>query len=325
MYNFDDIIGQNLIISHMQQAIQSGKVSHAYILEGEIGMGKKLLAGAFAKALQCEKQGIDPCDSCESCLNYNHNNHPDIAYVIASNKTGYGVNDIREQVNGTIHTKPYNSKYKIYIIDQADTLTTQGQNALLKTIEEPPSYGIIILLVENSQNLLTTILSRCVKIMVSPVPKAQIFDYLKKREGISDYDANIYASFSRGNIGKALQLLEDESFKEIREFLIEIFEMIINKDTYNLLNAAKKMESYKGQINTVFDIMLSWLRDLMVLKTTKAEKYLIHLDKYKTLLKQSGHMSYNRISVLIERIEETKSNFRLHANFQLSFETLLLI
>jgi DNA polymerase-3 subunit delta' len=155
------------------------------------------------------------------------------------------VSDIREQVNNTLHIKPYSSQYKIYIIDQADSLTNQSQNALLKTIEEPPSYGIIILLVANSQNLLATILSRCVKITVNSVAKPLILSYLKDREGLSEYDANIYASFSRGNIGKAMQLYQDESFKEMREFLIDIFDKIISKDTIGLLTAAKKMESYK--------------------------------------------------------------------------------
>lgn len=325
MYHFDRIVGQDATVMHMQQAIVSKQVSHAYIIEGEAGMGKKLIASTFAKTLQCHEGGIAPCDACESCLNFKGGNHPDILYVQASKKTGYGVDDIREQVNGTIHVKPYNSPYKIYILDDADTLTAQAQNALLKTIEEPPSYGVIIFLVENSRHLLDTILSRCVKLTLSLVPKDQVSEYLIDYKDVPISEAGTYASFSRGNIGKALQLLQDIHFKEIREKIISIMDRIIEEDTYALLTDAKDMGAYKDKVDTVFDIMLSWLRDLMVLKSTRDEKHLIHGDKYKTLLLQSQLMSYNVISMLIERIEEIKRNFKLHANYQLSFETLFML
>lgn len=325
MFHFDRIVGQHSTVMHMQQAIVSGQVSHAYIIEGEAGMGKNLIASTFAKTLQCHEGGIAPCDACESCLNFNGGNHPDIHFVKAGNKTGYGVDDIREQVNGTIHIKPYSSPYKVYIIDEADTLTTQAQNALLKTIEEPPSYGVLIFLVENSRHLLETILSRCVKLKLSLVPKEQVREYLIDYKDVPVSEAGTYASFSRGNIGKALQLLQDTHFTEIREKVISVVDRIIEQDTYALLTDAKEMDVFKEQVDTVFEVMQSWLRDLLVLKSTRDEKHLIHGDKYKTLLLQSQLMSYNVISMLIERIEETKRNFRLHANYQLSFETLFML
>lgn len=325
MYHFNKIVGQKSLVSHLQQAIASKQVSHAYIIEGEAGMGKKLIASTFAKTLQCVEGGKVSCDTCESCVSFEGGNHPDIHFVTASKKSGYGVDDIREQVNGTMFVRPYNSPYKIYIIDQADTLTVQAQNALLKTIEEPPVYGIVIFLVENSRHLLETILSRCVKLALSTVTKSVVSEYLIDYKDVSVEEANIFASFSRGNIGKALQLLEDEDFKDIREKVISIMDHVIEMDTLAIMIDAKDLEKYKGNVNTIFDIMLSWLRDLMVLKSIRDEKYIIHMDKYKSLLLQSQLMSYNVISVLIERIQKTKHNFKLHANYQLSFETLLMI
>lgn len=325
MYQFEDIIGQNHIVGHIQQAIKVGQISHAYIFEGEKGMGKKLISSTFAKTLQCKAGGLSPCNACDSCINFDGGNHPDIKFVKPTKKTGYGVSDIREQVNGDIHIKPYVYPYKIYIIDQAELLTVQAQNALLKTIEEPPSYVIIMLLTANNQSLLQTILSRCVKISMSPVSKKVIGDYLIARDNISDYESTIYASFARGNIGKALQLLEDETFSEIREKVILVFHEMVDQNTYRLMESAKEFDAYKDKVDVVFDVMLSWLRDLMVFKSTNEEKHLIHGDKYQTLMAQSENLSYNKISMLVDRIEETKSNFRLHANYQLSFETLFLL
>ena len=162
MPSFEEIIGHKQMIEHLKNAIQLEKVSHAYIFEGEKGCGKKTVSEAFAAALQCEhqKEGTDACGTCRSCRQAANKNHPDIIHIIHEKPNSIGVEEIREQVVNDIQIKPYSSKYKIYIISEAEKLTAQAQNALLKTIEEPPSYGIIILLTNNASVLLPTILSR---------------------------------------------------------------------------------------------------------------------------------------------------------------------
>ena len=129
MQEFGQIIGHEGIIQHLQNAMASHKVSHAYILHGEEGMGKKLLAATFAKTLQCSEGGIIPCNHCKSCLQSDTANHPDIIRV-THEKASIGVEDIRSQVNGDIQVRPYSSPYKIYIIEDADRLTEQAQNML---------------------------------------------------------------------------------------------------------------------------------------------------------------------------------------------------
>ena len=146
MAGFGDILGHKQEIAHLTRAIETGKVSHAYIFAGEKGTGKNRLASAFAQTLQCESAGERPCGRCHSCLQAESGNHPDIIYLAHEKPSSIGVEDIRDQLAGDIQIRPYNGNYKIYIIPDAERMTVQAQNAILKTIEEPPEYAVIILL-----------------------------------------------------------------------------------------------------------------------------------------------------------------------------------
>ena len=146
MAEFKDIIGQEQIKSHLKNAIATGKVSHAYIINGERFSGKEFVARVFAMALQCEKGGEEPCQQCHSCKQALSGNQPDIIYLTHEKPGSIGVDDIRAQINGDVAIKPYSSPYKIYIISEAEKMTVQAQNALLKTVEEPPAYAVILLL-----------------------------------------------------------------------------------------------------------------------------------------------------------------------------------
>ena len=164
MPGFDAIVGHDKIKEHLKNAIQMDKISHAYILNGAQGIGKKTIASVFAQAVQCEEGKAEPCGKCHSCIQAQSGNQPDIIWVKHEKPASIGVEDVRLQINSDILIKPYSSRYKVYIIDEAEKMTVQAQNALLKTIEEPPAYGIIILLTTNADSFLPTILSRYVSI-----------------------------------------------------------------------------------------------------------------------------------------------------------------
>ena len=153
MSGFKDVVGHKNIIQYIGNAVNSGMVSHAYILNGEKGSGKKLLANLFAMSLQCHDREADgdACGKCQSCKQAISGNQPDIIRVTHEKPSSISVDEIREQVNNDIVIKPYSSRYKVYIIADADMMTVQAQNALLKTIEEPPEYAVILLLTENAE------------------------------------------------------------------------------------------------------------------------------------------------------------------------------
>ena len=206
MAGFRDIIGHEQMTEHFQNAIKLDKVSHAYILNGPDQSGKKMLAEAFAMALQCEKKGIEGCMECHSCRQVISHNQPDIIYVSHEKPNTISVDDIRRQVNQDIVVKPYASPYKIYIVDEAEKMNPQAQNALLKTMEEPPAYAVILLLTTNADMFLPTILSRCIRLNLKPVANEKIKSYLMKNLQIPDYQADISTAFAQGNVGKAIQL-----------------------------------------------------------------------------------------------------------------------
>ena len=226
MLIFKDILGHEQIKEHFQNAAAIGKVSHAYILSGEAGMGKKTLANAFAMTLLCEEGGKEPCMHCHACKQVLSGNHPDLIYVTHEKPASMGVDDIREQINDTIMVRPYSSQYKIYIVDEAQKMTVQAQNALLKTIEEPPAYAVIMLLTTNPDAFLQTILSRCVQLKLKPLKDSVVKGYLEDKLQVKDVQAEIYSAFARGNLGKAIHLAQSEDFKMMYEEILRLLKEI---------------------------------------------------------------------------------------------------
>ena len=169
-------------------------------------MGRKSIANAFAMTLLCEKGGSEPCMMCHSCKQVMSGNHPDLIYVTHEKPGSIGVDDVREQINDTIMIRPYSSYYKIYIVDEAEKMTVQAQNALLKTIEEPPAYGIIILLTTNADTFLQTILSRCVRLDFRPLRDTLVTQYLQEKYDLTDYECRFATAFAQGKIGRAVTI-----------------------------------------------------------------------------------------------------------------------
>ena len=254
------ILGQNHILRHFENAIRMGKISHAYIINGEEGSGKMNLAIHFAKALQCERNNSNKainedgeritvpgtaCGQCKSCKQTDSKNQPDIKYITYE-KSGIGVDEIREQINDDIDIKPYSSPYKIYIVPESEKMTVQAQNALLKTIEEPPEYAIIILLTTNADTFLQTILSRCVMLNIRPVKEDIIKNQLTSQYGVGDYEARVAATFSNGNPGKAIKLATSEEFKELND---KLFHSADNANKF--ANIAMPVNAQVGNISYV--------------------------------------------------------------------------
>lgn len=241
MAGFSSIIGHEQIIGHLKNAISLGKVSHAYIFNGPDRSGKMALAKSFAMALQCRQNGTEGCMECHSCRQALSGNQPDIIYLHHEKPNTISVYDIRRQVNQDIAIKPYASPYKIYVIDEAEKMNQQAQNALLKTIEEPPAYAVILLLTANADTFLPTILSRCVKLDLKPVPNSLIRTFLMREYQIPDYKADVCTAFAQGNVGKAIQLAESEDFNEIKAAVLELLKQVKEMELSEMIGAVKEI------------------------------------------------------------------------------------
>lgn len=324
MAGFSEIVGHEQIIEHLQNAIAMDKVSHAYILNGEKKAGKMMLAKAFAQTLQCEKEQKEPCMECHSCKQAMSNNHPDIVYVHHEKPNTISVDDIRTQINQDIVVKPYSGKRKIYIVDEAEKMNAQAQNALLKTIEEPPAYAVILLLTTNADTFLPTILSRCVRLNLKAVHEDKIRAFLMKEYQIPDYQADICVAFAQGNVGKAIQLASSDKFHELKAAALQLMKRFEDIELYEMSEAVKQIAEYKLEINDYFDLMKIWYRDILYFKATNDVNRLIFKDEVYDIKKRAAKSSYQGIEIILNALEKAKLRLNANVNFELVIELLLL-
>ncbi len=324
MAGFADIIGQEQIKEHLKNAIIMDKVSHAYIIHGELGAGKEFIARIFAAALQCEKGQDEPCGKCRSCKQAESKNHPDIIWVTHEKPNSIGVEDIRTQVNNDMEIKPYYGPRKIYLINEAEKMTPQAQNALLKTLEEPPAYGIIILLTTNAESLLPTIISRSIVLHMRPAKDRDIEEYLMKTLQVPDYKARICAAFARGNVGKAKHLAESEDFEHIKEEAVSLLKYIRDMEIAEIVTAIKKINEYKLDVNSYLDILYVWYRDILLFKATKEPNDLIFKEEIQYIKRTADRSSYEGIETILNALDKTQQRISANVNFDLAMELLFL-
>lgn len=324
MHEGESMIGQEKNVEHLQKAIEHDKISHAYIFSGEAGMGKKMLAKNFAMTLECEEMGSEPCMKCKSCKQALSMNHPDIKWVTHEKPATISVDDIRLQINNDIVIKPYSSKYKIYIVDDAEKMSPAAQNALLKTIEEPPVYGIIVLLTTNSNMLLPTIISRCVELSMRSIDIDTICNFLKSEHGIDDYRAKMAAVFSGGNLGKAVKLATSDHFTELKNDVMSLTKNINKMTAADMGAVIKNTENYKLEMDDYLDLLRIWYRDVLMYKVTKDADSVVFRDEIQALSDQAAKVEFNGLEDIIEAIDRVKIRLSSNVNFELVIELLFL-
>ncbi|MCM1175705.1 MAG: DNA polymerase III subunit delta [Blautia sp.] len=324
MAKFTDIIGQEQIKEHLQNAIAMNKVSHAYIINGERSSGKEFVAKVFAAALQCEKGGTEPCGECHSCIQAKSGNQPDIIFVSHDKPNSIGVEDIRTQINNDIGIKPYSSPRKVYIMNEGEKMTVQAQNALLKTLEEPPEYAVILILTSNVDSLLPTVLSRCVVLNMKPVPDHKVKKFLMEELEIPDYKANICVAFARGNIGKAKMLASSEEFEKVKEEAVTLVKYINDMDISEVVKAIKKISEYQFDVTDYLDILSVWYRDALLFKATKDANSLIFKNELQYIRRVADRSTYEGIETIVKALQQAKRRLEANVNFDLTMELLLL-
>ncbi|MDD7740719.1 MAG: DNA polymerase III subunit delta' [Lachnospiraceae bacterium] len=324
MQGFRDVVGHQEIIEHLQNAISMDKVSHAYLFGGESGSGKKLLASLFAMTLQCEQHGVEPCMECSSCRKAASKNHPDIIYITHEKPNTISIDEIREQLINDVAIRPYESPYKIYIIEEAQKMTLQAQNALLKTIEEPPAYAIILLLADNPDALLPTITSRCVQLNLKPVGTQMVKNYLMERMHIPDYQAEVDASLAQGNIGKAERIAGSPEYAEVMENALKLMRYSDTMQLHEIVEAIRKLTEEKNNIEDYLDIFSVWFRDVLLFKATREVDTLVFKQEINSIRERAKKSSYEGLEKIIDAIGKARVRLKANVNFDLTMELLFL-
>jgi DNA polymerase-3 subunit delta' len=262
--------------------------------------------------------------TCHSCKQVLSGNHPDLIYVKHEKPNSIGVDDIREQINDTIMIRPYSSYHKIYIVDEAEKMTVQAQNALLKTIEEPPSYAVIILITTNQEAFLPTILSRCVQLKLKPLKDFTVKSYLVEHLGVAEKEAEICAAFARGNLGKAIRLAASDEFNELYLKVMVLIKHIETMDIVDLLDKIREMKELNFEMGEVLDLLQLWYRDVLMFKVTKDMNLLIFKDEYKTINGMGQKIGYEGLEKILDGIETCRTRLDANVNMELAMELLLL-
>ena len=317
MARFADIVGQEQIRGHLQTALKQKRISHAYLINGERNSGKEFIARIFAMALQCERGGEEPCQECRSCRQALSGNHPDIVRLTHEKPNTIGVDDIREEVNADMAIKPYQGPYKVYLIAEGEKMTVQAQNALLKTLEEPPEYGVILILANGTESILPTVQSRCVTLNMRPVPDDLVKKYLMETLQVPDYRAEVCTAFARGNIGRAKMLASSEEFDKVKEEAVTLLKYINEMEL-------SEITEYQLDVTDYLDILSVWYRDVLMFKAMNDANHLIFREEIQYIKRVADRSSYEGIQRILEALDKAKSRLAANVSFDLTMELLLL-
>ena len=291
---FDNLIGNNKVKSLLQNAIENNNILHTYMFLGIEGIGKFLFAKEFAKMILCNGNDEKPCDKCASCIQFDSLNNPDFN-VIEPNGNVIKIEQIR-LMQEKIAEKPVGSSKKVYIIRNADKMTKESQNCLLKTLEEPPEYVVIILIVENEGQLLNTVKSRCVRINFEAISEKELENYIIQNNIVNKIDETII-KLCEGSIGKAIKIKNNE---EIYNVITHIIQNLDNLDLLEVLKNAEIIYKSKENIAEILDYFNVIIYNVYV--TRKDIRYL-------------NCVSY---------VEDTKKRIQFNTNYDMTIDNLLI-
>lgn len=291
---FNDIIGNDENKKKLEYIVKNNNISHSYIFSGISGIGKFMFAKEFAKAILCLDNEKKPCNNCRACKSFENDNNPDII-IIDEQDESIKTEQIKELVKNVLE-KPIQGEKKIYIINNSENMTREAQNSLLKTLEEPPEYVIVILITSNENLLLNTIKSRCIKFQFQNLSDEEIKQYFRMANQV--IDDSIIKIFG-GSIEKALKLKDNlDTYKNIKN----IFKNIENLSGLQILNLKETIFKDKDEIFSILDYINT-----------------IFFDKILENIKTA-----NKYQKCIEIIEESKLRLKRNSNYDMTIDNLLL-
>lgn len=317
---FDAILGQQLPLRQLHNALVSGHISHAYLFAGIEGIGKWTTAVSFAKALNCQAQGNDFCDACLSCRKIEKQIHPDL-FFIAPEKNVIKIEHIRD-IQKKIVFNPMEAKRKVVIIDQAEKLNLYAANCLLKTLEEPPDDTVVILVANTSMRVLPTIVSRCQRIYFTPLADTEICRFLAGR-GIDRERAQLIAPLAQGSFKRALFLVETD-FLARRTELVRLFTTHSENRCETLLHMAKAANEDPGQISPVLEFLQTWYRDLYMLMHGFPAEKLCNRDALPEMLEALQYETRDSILKKVKKLQWIHKHAVFNINYTMALESLLM-
>ncbi len=317
---FDAITGHRHPLQLLQSMLQTGQMPHAFIFYGIEGIGKHTVALAFAKALNCPELKDDFCGRCRSCEKIERQTHPDVAHI-EPEKSVIKIEQIRE-LQQQIAYRPVEGQWKAVIIDQADRLTTQAANCLLKTLEEPPDSTVLVLVSRSIAGMLPTVLSRCQQIRFAPLPDQDITEYLR-RSGMAPDRAAQVTGYAQGSIKRAL-FLAGSDFLERRAEMASVLSRGSARHAADAFSLATSIADDDEATVPALEFLHSWYRDLLMLHEGLTGPVLYNRDMAEALSAACRHETRDSIVKKIQAIQAVRNSLALNVDVQLALESMLL-
>jgi DNA polymerase-3 subunit delta' len=321
--DFNSILGQPVLVGSLKRVVQEDQVANGYIFCGAKGSGKSLAAAVFASALNCrsEEHG-KPCGHCTSCRKFDSGNHPNIE-IIKPTGASIKIKQIREII-AKVAKKPFESGYKIVILQEADKMTQDAQDAFLKTLEEPPANTIFILLVQNHNSLLPTVVSRCQVFYMRNVSTQQIESYLLENYNYDKEQIHFAAVSANGIIGRAIEMLNNKELQDLRRLYVSLVNKISSSSYAELSAAAGELTESRETAERLLDFMLSWYRDILISKQDCDKQVLVNSDNADIIMRQGEKLDENKLNRIIDVIKRTISYINHNVGTKNSIDSMLL-
>ena len=305
MRNF---VGHSSLIENFKNRCSNGNLSHAQLISGEDGIGKSILAEILGKLIlngDLNREYVD-------IINYK------------PSKASFGVDDVREIID-EVNKKPFEGDKKVIIIHQGNKLTIQAQNALLKTIEEPPTEVYIIILCESLELILDTIKSRCEIYKLTHLTKDELYKYIAiKGYDYSEEEKSSAIAFSEGIPGRIDRYFSDTELQELRDKIVDLLLQLTNNEIEAILEKEEQLVSYKQNKEEVINVLSSFIRDILVNKEVYNENLIINRDKIKEIERLTNEMSFKKLNKMLLGLQEARKNIKNNVSWAMTVRIMLM-
>ncbi|MDP2744410.1 MAG: DNA polymerase III subunit [Dehalococcoidia bacterium] len=327
------VAGHNRTVGIFQRSLREGRLGHAYLLVGRAHVGKMTLALDVARALNCTGEAA-PCGQCSACRRILLNRHPDVMIVGLDTEKASKEGKTRKEISidgvkailRAASLPPFEGRYKVFIINDAECLSGEAANCLLKTLEEPPARVLFLLLTARESGLLPTIVSRCIRLELQPLPLSTVEAFLRERE-VNAEKARTVARLSKGCPGWALNIAGDEGSWQQRSELLTTLTRVLDSGLEERFafaaELAGRFEKDRAAVNEILEMWLDWWRDLLLVRAGLASD-IVNFDQEEILREWAGAYSLQEIAGFIRHLIAAREQLRWNANARLALEVLML-
>lgn len=320
------MIGQPLAVRLLKQAAAGSRLSHAYLFAGPDGVGKRRVALELAKSLTCKAPGPDgdACDHCTACrkIDASPPTHPDLRLVEPETRM-IKTDQVRE-LQAEMYARPVEGKARIAIINGAEKMNPEAANRLLKLLEEPPAYAVLLLLTANLAGVLPTLISRSQIIHFTPLAPEQVAGALTMQAGVAPGQARVLAELSGGSLGRAMAMAGDPAVTDRRAEALALLNRLHEMDDFDALGEAEKLEKQREQLDGWLEMLTFWLRDALLVAETGSDRLVINTDQFAAVRSLAERLGSERVLQMLDAVTDLRGQLQRNVNVRLALDLLVI-